>query len=163
MAVVIRPMTRDDLAVVAALEAEIYPQPWSPGVFETEIDRDDRAYLVVDNSHGIAGYGGMMFVDEDAHITTMAVSPGARRGRLGTRLMLSLVDEARKRGARNLTLEVRVSNDAAQRLYDRFGFDKVGLRKNYYRNEDAVIMWARDIDSDEFEVRLADIEGGLDV
>lgn len=162
MAIVIRPMTREDLPVVTALEAEIYPQPWSPGVFESEIDREDRAYLVVDNSQGIAGYGGMMFVEEDAHITTMAVSPRARRGRLGTRLMLRLVDEARQRGARNLTLEVRASNAAAQRLYDRFGFDRVGVRKDYYRTEDAVIMWARDIDSEEFETRLADIEGDLD-
>lgn len=157
----IRPMTRTDLPVVTALEEQIYSQPWSPNVFESEIDRTDRAYVVVDEEGAVVGYAGMLFVEDDAHVTTMAVSPTARRGRYGTRLMLALIAEALHRGARNLTLEVRASNDAAQRLYDRFGMSKVGLRKNYYRDEDAVIMWANDIDSEEYADRLRSIEEGL--
>lgn len=157
----IRPMTRNDLPVVTALEEQIYTQPWSAHVFESEIDRSDRAYVVVDEDGDVAGYAGMLFVDDDAHVTTMAVSPTARRGRYGTRLMLALVAEALARGAKNLTLEVRVSNEAAQSLYDRFGFSKVGLRKNYYRDEDAVIMWAHDIDSADYAAKLRTIEEAL--
>ena len=139
----IRPMTRTDLPVVTALEEQIYSQPWSPNVFESEIDRADRAYVVVDEGGVVVGYAGMLFVENDAHVTTMAVSPTARRGRYGTRLMLALIAEALHRGARNLTLEVRA--------------------KNYYRDEDAVIMWANDIDSEEYAERLRSIEESLNV
>ena len=77
-------------------------------------------------------------------------------------IMLVLVATALARGARHLTLEVRVSNVAAQALYRRFGFAPVGLRKNYYRNEDAMVMWATDIDRDDYQERLGCIAEGLE-
>jgi ribosomal-protein-alanine N-acetyltransferase len=90
-------------------------------------------------------------------VTTLAVACEARRRGLGTHLMLALVEAAVAAGSSHLTLEVRVSNEAAQRLYRRFGFETVGLRRHYYRDEDALIMWAMDVDSAEYARRLAQI------
>jgi ribosomal-protein-alanine N-acetyltransferase len=73
-----------------------------------------------------------------------------------------LIEAGLARGARNLTLEVRATNAGAQRLYERFGLSAVGLRKHYYRDDDAVIMWATDIDQSDYAERLADIRHGLE-
>ncbi len=74
-----------------------------------------------------------------------------------------LAHESLRRGARNLTLEVRVSNEPAQGMYHKFGFKPAGIRKNYYQetNEDALVMWAEDIDSPEYAERLAGLEAGV--
>ncbi len=162
MAVNIRPMTRSDVPAVATLEREIYPEPWSARVFFDELAQDSRSYLLATEDGQIFGYGGVMLIDEDAHVTTLAVVPGMRRKRLGTRLLLALVEEAVDRGARHLTLEVRATNTNAQRLYERFGFSPVGKRKGYYAGEDAIVMWALDIDAEEYNARLAAISAGLE-
>ena len=159
--VTIRPMDREDIPEVATLEQVIYPQPWSPQVFADELGQPNRTYLVLESEGSIVAYAGLLLVEEDAHITTVAVDPSARRRRLGTRVMLALVDAAVAVGARHLTLEVRMSNAAAQRLYSRFGFAPVGLRKNYYKDEDALVMWAIDIDEDAYVTRLATIREEL--
>ena len=98
-----------------------------------------------------------------AFVTTIAVDPDLHRHKIGTRLLLQLAREAVVRGARHLTLEVRVSNAAAQGLYRRFGFRPAGVRKNYYveTNEDALVMWADDIDEPEYLERLLRIESGI--
>ncbi len=159
----IRDMRRSDIPAVAALEAAIYPQPWSPRVFFDELAMDSREYVVAHDERGsVLGYGGLLLVEEDAHITTVAVAPEARGHRIGTKLMLSLVDHALEAGARHLTLEVRITNAAAQGLYTRFGFDPVGRRKNYYKDEDALVMWATDIDTDEYTERLDAIRADLE-
>jgi ribosomal-protein-alanine N-acetyltransferase len=163
MTSVIREMIRGDIPSVAALEAVVYDQPWSPRVFFDELSMDNREYLVVTNGDKrIIGYGGLLVVDDDAHITTLAVAPEARGEKLGKRLMLALVDQALGVGARHLTLEVRLSNSSAQGLYELFGFAPVGRRKNYYKNEDALVMWATDIDASDYAVRLDSIRSGLD-
>lgn len=160
--ITIREMASTDVPMVAHLEEAIYPQPWSTNVFRDELSLDNRMYLVAcDGDEVIVGYGGMMFIDEDAHITTLAVAPTARGGRIGSRLMVAMIETALGRGIRHLTLEVRVSNAAAQSLYERFGFAPVGLRKNYYRNEDALVMWAIDVHDDDYAERLAAIKEGL--
>jgi len=156
-------MTRSDIPAVAALESEIYPQPWAPRVFFDELAMDNRRYLVaVDESAAPIGYGGLLIVEDDAHITTIAVAPRARGQQLGTRLMLRLVDEAIDTETRHLTLEVRASNETAQRLYDRFGFEPVGRRKNYYEDEDALVMWATDIDTEDYQERIVEIRRSLE-
>ena len=161
MTAALRPMTHADLAAVVSMETEIYPQPWSEQVFRDELARDDRRYFVAEDGHAIVGYGGLMLVDEDTDITTVAVRASDRSRGLVTRLMLVLVDAALSAGARHLTLEVRLSNHPARELYQRFGMAPVGLRKNYYRDEDALIMWAIDIDTDEYRHRLDAIRQGL--
>ncbi|MFV1998723.1 MAG: ribosomal protein S18-alanine N-acetyltransferase [Acidimicrobiia bacterium] len=162
MTVTIRSMLRDDIPAVAELEADIYPQPWSPRVFFDELSLENRRYLVATTADGVViGYCGLLIVEHDAHITTIAVAPGARGHHLGQRLMLALVDVAREAETRHLTLEVRVSNDGAQRLYERFGFDPVGRRKNYYADEDALVMWATDIDNEAYQERIRAIRSSL--
>ncbi len=158
----VRSMTPGDLGFKDTATPEIYPQPWSEHVFRDELSLQNRSYLVVEHEGRLVGYGGMLVVDKDAHITTIAVDPATRRHRIGTRLMLALVDQALGHDAQHLTLEVRASNDAAHRLYDRFGFVPVGVRKNYYLTEDAVVMWAIDIRSDDYQARIAEIRAGLE-
>ena len=162
MTVDIRSMTRSDIPAVAELESEIYDQPWSPRVFFDELLMENRRYLVAtDRADLILGYCGLLLVEEDAHVTTIAVAPRSRGHQLGTRLMLEMVDAALEADTRHLTLEVRVSNDAARKLYERFGFEPVGRRKNYYKDEDALVMWATDIDTDDYEDRVAGIRRAL--
>jgi len=159
----LREMQRDDIPQVSALELLIYPQPWSPRVFFDELAQPNRVYVVVEDEEGVViAYGGFLMVEEDAHITTLAVDPRVRRARVGTRLMLDLVERALVAGARHLTLEVRVSNQAAQHLYDRFGFAPVEMRKDYYVDEDALVMWAIDIDTPEYAERLTGIRATLE-
>lgn len=153
----LRPMTADDIDAALALEERVYTQAWSRQVFTDELEQPTRRYIVADVAGSLAGYGGVMLVDDEAHITTVVVDPLHRQARIGTRLMLVLVEEALGAGAKALTLEVRVSNEAAQALYRRFGMVPVGVRKQYYRDEDALIMWVHDIDGDDFLTRIAGI------
>jgi ribosomal-protein-alanine N-acetyltransferase len=158
----LRRFTTDDIAHAEEIERQVYAQPWSIGVFQDELSQPNRVYLVLDAGEGIAGYGGLMLVGDEAHVTTVVVAPGFRQGRLGTRLMLGLAAAAIEHGARSLTLEVRSSNVAAQALYRRFGMAPVGVRKQYYRDEDALIMWVHDIDGADYAARLVAIREDLE-
>ena len=153
----IRAMSRSDVPTVATLERDIYPQPWSARVFFDELGHANRSYVVATEGDEIVGYGGFMLVESDAHVTTLSVTPSQRRRRLGTRILLALVERAVGRGARHLTLEVRATNTDAQLLYERFGFSPVGKRKGYYQGEDAIVMWALDVDAEEYGIRLDEI------
>jgi ribosomal-protein-alanine N-acetyltransferase len=157
----IRPMDAEDIPAVALLEGRVFADPWSENAFREELAAAGRRYLVAEEGRALVGYGGLLVVEDDAHIVTLAVEEGVRGRGLGTRLMLRLAEEARRAGAAHLTLEVRVSNQPAQSLYRRFGFETVGVRRHYYRDEDALIMWALDIDSEGYQRRLAEIGEGL--
>lgn len=159
--IIIRPMHREDVPAVSELEQLVYPQPWSPGVFLDELQQERRAYFVADEGGRIIGYAGLLVVADEAHVTTVAVEPGHRGRGVGGRLMLALAEAALELGARHLTLEVRASNRTAQELYRRFGFAPVGVRKNYYPDEDALVMWAVDIDGADYRRRLEEIRGSL--
>ncbi len=154
------PMTLDDLADVRALEEATFPEPWSEQVFRDELAQPSRYYVVARDADGrLAGYAGLLWVADEAHVVTIAV---AEKGRgLGTRLMLDLVDHAVAVGAKHLTLEVRASNRPAQDLYRRFGMAPVGVRKRYYGTEDALIMWVHDIDGDDYQARIGEIRRSL--
>ena len=157
----IRPMVAGDIGTVVQLENKIYPQPWSERAFEEELAQDNRDYLVAEGADGMVGYAGMFVSEEDAHITTVAVIDELRGQGLGTRLMLQLVDGARKAGAVSLTLEVRLTNYRARDIYRRFGFVPVGVRKDYYRDDDALIMWAHDIGDTAYTDRIEEIRRSL--
>ena len=162
--VVVAPMRRRHLRAVLRIEAQVYPRPWSLRLFMSELAlRSTRTYAVALLDGVVAGYSGLMVTGEDAHVTTLAVDPHWHRHGLGSRLMLRMARAAVDQGARHLTLEVRMSNDPAQGLYRKFGFAPAGVRKNYYAeaNEDALVMWANDIDTPEYRARLALIEEGL--
>ena len=150
----IRTMESEDVPAVLSLEREVYPEPWTEGVFRDELGQPSRVYITAVEGEELIGYAGMMVIFEDAHITTVSVHPNARGEGVAKRMMLHLVEAALAAEAEHLTLEVRSSNDAAQALYRRFGFAPVGVRKDYYLNEDALIMWASGITEPDYQERL---------
>ena len=170
--VVVTTMRRRHLREVLRIEEKTSTTPWSLGLFLAEVRRDERDYLValsdgLSESRGTAsrvvGFAGLLYVFGEGHITTVAVDPEQQGGRIGTRLMLVLVRRAIEHGADSITLEVRASNTAALALYRRFGFAPSGVRKDYYKDptEDALVLWAHEIDSPEYAERLARIEVSL--
>jgi len=150
---VIRPLILDDLGAVVALEAANAPAPWSEGVFRGELAAENRIYLAADED-GVVGFAGAMLVADEAHVTNLLVDPAWRRQGIGFELMRSLIEMAVGAGARHLTLEVRSRNEAARALYARVGLAPVGVRQGYYGDDDALILWAHDIDGDEYLARL---------
>jgi ribosomal-protein-alanine N-acetyltransferase len=159
------PMRRRHVRGVLRIEEQVYPRPWSHTLFLSELAlRSTRSYVVAKVGRDVVGYAGLMLSMEDGHVTTIAVDPKWQRHQIGTRLLLALAREALARDARNLTLEVRLSNKGAQFLYRRFGFAPVGVRKNYYpeTNEDALVMWVHGIDTPDYRQLLDRIEGGID-
>ena len=160
----IEPMRRRHLRGVLRIEQAVNPRPWSLSLFSSELRyRESRIYLVARSGTTLVGFAGLMLVAGDGHVTNVGVDESHRRRSVATRLMLELARRALAEGAEALTLEVRVSNEAAQALYRRFGFAPAGVRKAYYAdtNEDALIMWANDIDTPEYRARLFEIEAAL--
>jgi ribosomal-protein-alanine N-acetyltransferase len=140
-----RPMELGDVPVVCEIEQESFPTPWTEGAFVNELTNNNFAHYIMMELDGVvAGYGGMWLILEEAHVTNIAVRPPFRGRGLGERLMAELMQRASFLGAQRMTLEVRVSNLIAQRLYEKMGFYAAGMRRKYYtdNNEDAVIMWA---------------------
>ena len=157
----VRGMRLSDLDQVMELELATFRTPWPREVFENEIEAPGRCYLVAEHSDRIVGYGGLMVVDDDAHVNTLAaVRPGPVPA-IGTRLMLRLVDRGLEGGAQHLSLEVRASNRRAQEFYRKFGMAPVGVRKHYYQDDDALIMWAHDIGALDYRRRLDRIRDAL--
>ncbi|HVA42036.1 MAG TPA: ribosomal protein S18-alanine N-acetyltransferase [Acidimicrobiales bacterium] len=163
-ALALAPMRRRHLRAVMRIESEVYPRPWSVSLFMSELAlRGTRAYHVVRTGTTVVGYSGLMLGVEEAHVTTIAVDPEWHRQGIGTLLMLNMARTALEREAKAITLEVRVGNTGAQALYQRFGFAPAGIRKNYYSetNEDALVMWASDIDTPAYAERLDAIQSEL--
>ncbi len=143
-----------------AIERQVYPRPWSPNLFLSEMSETrDRHYIVARLGRDVVGYGGIISYGEEAHVTTIAVDPAHQRRKIGTRLFYELVNAGIRMGARAISLEVRISNWAAQRMYQRFGFRPVGVRKGYYQEtgEDALVMWADDVRAPEYRRQLRKI------
>jgi ribosomal-protein-alanine N-acetyltransferase len=141
-------MRRRHLRGVMAIERQVYRRPWSPNLFLSEMtESKNRCYLVARIDREVVGYAGMICYGEEAHVTNIAIDPLHHRQKIATRLLHDLIGEAVEMGAEAVSLEVRVTNWGAQRLYGGFGFRPIGVRKNYYQeiNEDALIMWVDDI------------------
>lgn len=147
---------------IMPIEQGIYPRPWTARIFEEEIalmKHNNRRYLVAHVGGELVGYAGLLFSNEDAHVTNIAVSPEWQGRGVATELLLELAWFAREHKFKALTLEVRHTNTVAQKLYQRFGFVPAGVRKKYYENtDDAIVMWCSDIQNEEFERRLQAIE-----
>ena len=164
VAVIIGPMRTKDLKAVLKVEEAVFPQPWSHRLFVEELaQRRTRSYRAAWVGRSIVGFAGQMFIDDESHVNNIAVDPKWQGRGLGAAILADLVRTGLAHGARHLTLEVRVGNDPAIALYRRFGMAPVGVRPNYYpeTGDDALIMWARDIDSVEYSERLAAIEGSV--
>ncbi|HEX6844454.1 MAG TPA: ribosomal protein S18-alanine N-acetyltransferase [Actinomycetota bacterium] len=157
-------MRRRHLRGVMAIERQAYARPWSPNLFTAEISEpNNRHYIVAKLDREVAGYAGLICYGEEAHITNIAVAPMLQGHGIAHRLLLEQLTTARDMGGTAVSLEVRVTNWRAQRVYGRFGFHPVGIRRNYYAelHEDALIMWTDDIRSAAFQERLAAIAAAL--
>lgn len=142
---VFRRMTLDDLPDIMSIEQDSFTTPWTEEAFINELTNNMFAqYMVMEYQGKVIGYGGMWIIVDEAHITNIAILTPYRGQGLGKRLMHELQKTARFLGAVRMTLEVRASNEIAQRLYRRYGFEAAGIRPGYYSDnqEDAVIMWA---------------------
>lgn len=161
--IVIAPMRRRHLRSVLRIEERTSTTPWSLGLLLAEARRPDRVYLVARDGSRVVGFAGLLFALTEGHVTTIAVDPDRQGDQIGTRLLLVLLREAIARGATDVTLEVRTSNEPAKALYRRFGLMPVGTRAGYYRNpdEDALVLWVHEVDSETYRRRLDAIEREL--
>ncbi len=154
--ITIRPLALGDVEAVAAIDRASYATQWPLDLVLAEIDLDDRCHLVAQLGDAVVGHGSMMYVLDEATLTTIAVEPARRGAGYATRLLAALLRDAIARGMVGATLEVRESNGSARHLYERFGFVGEGRRKRYYEpdGEDAIIMWLRSLQTQECRDRI---------
>lgn len=175
---VVESMTWDDVPQVMAIERQAFPLPWPERAYRYELSQNTNSHYIVVRARPaptpqnrwkrlkrflrrqarppILGYGGFWTIAGEAHISTLAVDPAWCRQGLGELLLWCMLRQAALMGAYEATLEVRVSNYAAQNLYLKYGFEKVGRRRRYYQDngEDAWIMTVTDFVSEDYQARL---------
>jgi ribosomal-protein-alanine N-acetyltransferase len=143
------------MEAMRAIEKQSFPTTWPADSFAREAENGAARYRVALLGEEVVGYVGAWFVLDELHITTIAVDPVLRRGGVARKLLASLLRECVEDGCRWSVLEVRESNEAAIKLYERFGFRPVGSRKKYYENEEnALVMWVGSMQGQEFRERL---------
>ncbi len=185
----LRPMTVADLPQIAEIEAESFPSAWPSSAYKRELQTNNLArYLVVVRHDApvreargvqrllsavrtrfggeppppveyVVGFIGVWFMVDETHIVTVAVRESERRKGVGELLLLAAFDLSREKGVPALTLECRVSNTAAQALYEKYGFQRLGIRKRYYtdNNEDAVIMTTPSIEDAGYAAQVEEL------
>lgn len=138
----IRRMQEEDLEQVAAIERETFSLPWSLQSFRDACEKEYNIYLVAQDEGEVLGYVGMWTVMGEGEITNVAVKKTARRQGVATRLMEEIICAGRKLGTDIFFLEVREGNEAARKLYEKQGFSRIGIRKNFYERprENAIVM-----------------------
>lgn len=142
--VFIRKMEVSDLDQVLEVEHASFATPWPREIFQQELEKNNHAhYFVMIEDDKIIGYAGVWIVFEDAQITNIAILPHYRGRKLGESLFYYVMKYGIQMGMERLSLEVRVSNIIAQKMYRKFGLVPGGIRRNYYtdNNEDAIVMW----------------------
>ena len=139
----IEPMTEEHVLSVVDIDKASNGAPWSEASFRREVLNPQAHYYVALSGSEVVGFAGFWTLVDEAHITTIAVSPEHRGKGVGRALMGQILLDAAKLGMSCATLEVRISNEKAIKLYESLGFLNSGVRKNYYpdNREDAVIMW----------------------
>lgn len=173
---IVEPMVLNDLDQVMDIEQVAFPAPWPEQSYRFELTKNENSTMLVVRpglrldsrleqwlsrfglvKRGpVLGYAGFWLLVDDAHIATLAVHPAWQGRGLGELLLLSLLEQGAKLGARRATLEVRISNLVAQGLYQKYGFAIVSRRRRYYadNNEDAYIMATPPFDTPEFQANL---------
>jgi ribosomal-protein-alanine N-acetyltransferase len=143
----VRAMTIADLQAVLDIDHLSFPIPWSERTYRYELKENPSSYMYVaeileEHQSKIVGYVGFWFIVDEAHISTLAIHPDYRGYGLGELLLQTAISDAERLNARIVTLEVRVSNQIAINLYNKYHFHVVGCRPRYYRdnNEDALLM-----------------------
>lgn len=143
----VRLMKETDLDSVAAIEAEIFSLPWSKNAFEDSLKSENTLYVVSENNGVITGYCGMYLSFEEGNITNVAVSPAHRQQGIAHNMLNYIFKLAKEKGIKDTFLEVRETNVAAIKLYEKLGFKEAGMRKNFYDKpaENALIMWKHNL------------------
>jgi ribosomal-protein-alanine N-acetyltransferase len=157
-------MTQNDLGAVLRIEGLSFSTSWPSNAFSNEIRDNKLAHYFIGRLGGqIVAYGGIWVILEDSHITTIAVHPQYRGLKLGEEMLIKLLDEAIAQGASWITLEVRESNDVAQKLYRKYGFTTVSTRRGYYSDngENALVMWAGNLKGELYGARLRVLRAAL--
>jgi ribosomal-protein-alanine N-acetyltransferase len=155
---VVAEMTAEDIPAVHAIESASFPTPWPPYAFRQELETNRLArYLVVRGGERVIAYAGIWLMVDEAHVTTFAVLPAYRRRGIGGLLLVELMELSADLGAVVCTLEVRLSNTGARKLYQEFGFKPVGVRPRYYNDngEDALIMTTDRLETPEMRGLVA--------
>ena len=142
---IVRPMRQEDLDAVSEMENASYPDPWSRDGFTEELGNEYALSLILEDTTGVVGYAVSLLTGEDADLVKITVTEKERRKGYGRKLLDNVITELYNRGIRNVTLEVRASNEAAIALYEHAGFVSEGVRPGFYEKpkEDAVIYWMR--------------------
>ena len=142
----IRKMLPTDLPQVCEIERQTFSIPWSEKAFEDSLKLPHALFLVAYLGEQILGYCGLYQVFNEGDITNIAVSPDYRGMGIAGKLLEAVFMYSKERGIASFTLEVRESNEPAIHLYSKYGFEQVGIRKNFYEKpkEHAVIMWKRE-------------------
>lgn len=140
--VAVRRMVDSDLTAVMAIEKAAFSSPWTLATFAGLLRRENTRLWVVEVAGRVVGYAAVWIVADQAELGDIAVEHAYRGHGIGTTLLKTVLDEMATSGVRELFLEVRVSNEAAQRLYTRHGFEEVGRRRDYYTapKEDALVL-----------------------
>ena len=136
-------MNQEDVDQVAMIERECFSIPWSEESFRKAVLENDNIYMVATEGERIVAYCGMWGIQGEGNIYNVCVKEEKRGKGIGSDLFGAFLEEGIKAGFSGFTLEVRVSNESAIRLYRKFGFENAGIRKNFYDNpkEDAMVMW----------------------
>lgn len=153
----ILPMQKADVDKVMLIEEKAYGEHhWSKDSFYGELSNElAHYYSAFDMDDNLVGYVGTWQVLDEAHITTLAVDPNLKRKKIGESLLVKAIEDCYKNEIKYITLEGRVSNLSAIKLYEKYGFKSLGTRKGYYQNnnEDALIMWTENIFWDKFKMQ----------
>lgn len=138
----IEPMKTEHIGQIAQIERLCFSTPWPAQAFIDEMSNSLARYYVMLNGESVIAYGGFWHILNEAHITNIAVHPDYQNRGCGRRLLEYMISRARGMGIRYMTLEMRPSNEAARKLYQKCGFIQAGRRLRYYsdNNEDAIIM-----------------------
>ena len=134
-------MTMSDLDEISDILYSDFDDFWTVSTLKSELQNPNSQYIVTKLNNEIVGFGGIWKAVDDIHITDIVVKKSFRRQNIGSILLKQLIALAEKENITSITLEVNSNNIPAQKLYEKFGFKRVGLRKKYYNNtDDAVIM-----------------------
>jgi len=150
----VRRMYLEDIDKVMEIEPKVFgSHHWTRNNFVKELDNKVATYFVAEKEGELVAYSGLWIVAEETHITTLAVDPRHRRQGIAEGLLIAMIDFAIKGAARAITLEVRLSNTPAQNLYEKYGFQRLGIRRNYYEDnrEAALLLWTEDLNSKSFQ------------
>lgn len=140
--ILVRSATRADIDAVYAIECDSFTDAWSRSSFEFLLTSDAHVFTVATLGDRVVGYAVWSAIPPEGELCDIAVEGMVRGQGIGGRLIGDFLGYARDRGVGTIYLEVRRSNDAAARLYEKYGFHPIGIRKNYYSSprEDAIVM-----------------------